>query len=110
MHMQFVSLCNSHDNLPTFADLSLNSFRKDIVYPHAPLITHYRSFALLVVSQSHAGNRYQSSLITDKTQICQPIEIGIVLKIHYSSARTTWSWQSYFSIAGISIPKNIYNT
>lgn len=40
MHMQFVSLCNSHDNLPTFADPSLNSFRKDIVYPHAPLITH----------------------------------------------------------------------
>lgn len=92
------------------ADPSLNSFRKDIVYPHAPLITHYRSFALLVVSQSHAGNRYQSSLIADKTQICQPIEIGIVLKIHYSSARTTWSWQSYFSIAGISIPKNIYTT
>lgn len=87
------------------ADPSLNSFRKDIGYPHAPLITHYRSFDLLVVSQSHAGNRYQSSLITDKTQICQPIEIGIVLKIHYSSARTTWSWQSYFSIAGISIPK-----
>lgn len=92
------------------ADPSLNSFRKDIVYPHAPLITHYRSFDLLVVSQSHAGNRYQSSLITDKTQICQPIEIGIVLKIHYSSARTTWSWQSYFSIAGISIPKHIYIT
>lgn len=50
------------------ADPSLNSFRQDIVYPHAPLITHYRSFDLLVVSQSHAGNRYQSSLLTDKTQ------------------------------------------
>lgn len=81
-----------------------------ILFIHMRLYTHYRSFDLLVVSQSHAGNRYQSSLLTDKTQICQPIEIGIVLKIHYSSTRTTWSWQSYFSIAGISIPKNIYNT